>query len=175
MERSIAKQVLLRRIRILMAAFIVCLAASGLTAIPVEWELGILARIVGPPENVQVADSGGLAAWVARVREGVRDTNARWPFIAYAFDWLAFAHIMIAVFLIGVIIDPVRNRWLLVAGMIACILIIPWAFIFGAARGIPFEWRLIDCAFGVIGFLPLWIARRWTLGLATAQGSAANE
>jgi hypothetical protein len=27
-------------------------------------------------------------------------------------------------------------------------------------RGIPFWWRLIDCSFGILGAVPLWLARR---------------
>ena len=32
---------------------------------------------------------------------------------------------------------------------------IPLALICGPIRGIPFYWRLIDCAFGEIGIIPL--------------------
>ena len=35
----------------------------------------------------------------------------------------------------------------------------PWALVFGSLRGIPFFWRLVDCSFGVFGFLPLWLCR----------------
>jgi hypothetical protein len=41
-------------------------------------------------------------------------------------------------------------------------MVIPWAFYFGAVRGIPVWWRLIDCSFGVFGAVPLWWCRRWT-------------
>ena len=68
---------------------------------------------------------------------------------------------MIAVAFIGPLRDPVRNRWLFDFGLIACVLVIPWAFGFGTLRGIPFWWRLIDCSFGVIGFVPLWYCRKW--------------
>ena len=37
-----------------------------------------------------------------------------------------------------------------------------WALITGEVRGIPLSWRLIDCAFGVAGFIPCWLCRRWT-------------
>ncbi len=43
--------------------------------------------------------------------------------------------------------------------MIACVLVVPLALICGPLRGIPFFWRLIDCSFGILGFIPLWIAR----------------
>jgi hypothetical protein len=41
-------------------------------------------------------------------------------------------------------------------------MVIPWALIFGAVRGIPFWWRLIDCSFGIFGFIPLWFCRIWS-------------
>jgi hypothetical protein len=31
------------------------------------------------------------------------------PWLAYGTDWLAFAHIVIAVFFIGPFVDPVQN------------------------------------------------------------------
>jgi len=55
----------------------------------------------------------------------------------------------------------VRNRWLFDFGLIACGLVIPYALVFGGLRGIPFWWRLIDCSFGVFGFIPLWFCRKW--------------
>ena len=45
-------------------------------------------------------------------------------------------------------------------GMIACMLVVPLALICGPLRGIPFFWRLIDCSFGILGFIPLWMARK---------------
>jgi len=37
--------------------------------------------------------------------------------------------------------------------------VIPTALIAGGLRGIPHWWRLIDCSFGVLGIMPLWVAR----------------
>jgi len=42
--------------------------------------------------------------------------------------------------------------------MIACVAIIPLAFIAGTIRDIPLHWRLIDCSFGVFGIIPLIIS-----------------
>jgi hypothetical protein len=56
----------------------------------------------------------------------------------------------------------VRNRWLYQFGMLACVLVVPWALVFGHLRGIPLWWRLIDCSFGVVGFIPPWLCHRWT-------------
>ena len=97
-------QALRRRIRSGLGAFIVGLAVSGLTAIPLNWELGVLTRLVG-------SHFGGLSDWIFRVEDGLRETDARYPFIAYGTDWLAFGHLMIAVAFIGPYLDPVRNRW----------------------------------------------------------------
>jgi hypothetical protein len=44
--------------------------------------------------------------------------------------------------------------------MLACAAVIPLALIAGAVREIPFWWRLVDCSFGVIGIVPLWLCRR---------------
>jgi hypothetical protein len=50
-------------------------------------------------------------------------------------------------------------------GLIACVLVIPFAFVAGAFRDIPYGWRLIDCSFGVFGFLLLWLIYTKTITL----------
>ena len=62
---------------------------------------------------------------------------------------------MIAMFFIGPFRDPVRNAWVLRCGLVACAGVIPLALICGHIRGIPLQWRLIDCSFGIIGAIPL--------------------
>lgn len=135
--------------------FVVALVASGLTAIPLESELNFLAHSMGT-----AGDAGSLAGWISKVNVGLHETNAHFPFLAYGTDWLAFAHIVIAVAFLGALRDPVRNIWLFQFGMIACAMVIPWALIMGGVRGIPFGWRLIDCSFGVVGIVPLWFCWR---------------
>ena len=98
--------------------------------------------------------------------EALRETYAKYPFMAYGTDWLAFAHIVIALFFIGPFVRPEGNRWVIAAGMIACGLVVVLALICGPIRGIPFFWRLIDCSFGVFGFIPLWFAWRNSAELA---------
>lgn len=152
---------LARRARVLLALFIVGLLLSGLTAFPIERELRLLTAMLGAGP----ADPAphGLVAFVASARDAVTDTNARYPFLAYGTDWLAFAHIVLAVLFLGPLRDPVRNVWVVTFGLIACAGIIPLALIAGPIRGIPFEWRLIDCSFGIGGALLLWPARRTIL------------
>jgi hypothetical protein len=45
-------------------------------------------------------------------------------------------------------------------------LVVPLALVCGPLRGIPFYWQLIDCSFGVLGIIPLWLARRYAVELA---------
>ena len=138
----------LRRYRKIMLLFIIMLMISGITAIPVEAELAFLSKVL--PED------GAFHQWITKVLIAYREVNAEHPFLLYGYDWLAFAHIIIAIFFIGAYKDPVRNIWIVKAGLIACVLIFPLAFIAGYFRGIPFGWQLIDCSFGVFGALPLY-------------------
>ncbi|MBL7733655.1 MAG: hypothetical protein JNM88_20965, partial [Chitinophagaceae bacterium] len=71
-----------------------------------------------------------------------------------------FAHFVLALLFIGPLRDPVRNKWVIEFGLIACALIIPFALVAGHFRDIPFWWQLVDCSFGVIGFIPLTICLR---------------
>lgn len=151
--------VLPRRIRFLSIFFIVALTAAGLTAIPLQWELGLLSEWVGVNSSV-ASVLPSLAEWISRVNNSVQNGYGQYPLLAYGTDWLAFAHIVIAVAFLGLLRDPVRNIWIVEFGMIACILIIPWALIFGWMRGIPLFWTLIDMSFGVFGIIPLWVLRR---------------
>jgi hypothetical protein len=150
----------LRRIRFWLALFIAGLILSGITAFPLQTELGWLVWLVHAEPLRQVAESTGLGSWIDQVDEGLRATNERYPFIAYGTDWLGFAHFVIAVAFIGPFIDPVRNKWVITFGLIACAGVLPLALIAGPIRGIPLGWRLIDCSFGFVGSIPLLICRR---------------
>lgn len=142
--------------------FIVGLVLSGVTAIPLVTELDLLTRWFGMESQTSATATTTLARWLLTTREALQDTAANHPMLFYGTDWLAFGHFVIAVAFIGVLRDPVRNRWLFDFGLIACAMVIPFALIFGAGRGIPVFWRLIDCSFGVIGAIPLWCCRNWS-------------
>jgi len=145
------------QIRCIILFFMVALIFSGATAIPAQTELTILLRHL-PADSV-------IGSLLAEVLHAVQDTGAHYPFLFYGNDWLAFAHFVIAVTFAGVLRDPVRNIWVLEFGMIACAMVLPFALIAGGLRGLPLWWRLIDCSFGVVGFIPLWISRLKTLHL----------
>jgi len=153
-------ETLLRRIRILLAIVIAGLIASGLSALPLLSEVAKLdgwVNALGCPAFV--------TQWIGRVHQGLEKTYAAYPFIGYGTDWLAFGHFVIALFVVGAYIDPMRNVWIIRASMIACVLVVPTALVAGAIRGIPWWWRAIDSSFGIVGFVPLWIADRMIRGL----------
>ena len=146
-------------IRRLLLFFIIILFLSGLTAIPIDAELSFLLQFF--PADTQ------MHFWLDKVFTAYRKVNEEHPFLLYGYDWLAFAHFVLAILFIGPYRDPIKNIWVIEFGLIACVLILPLAFIAGYFRGIPLGWRLIDCSFGVIGFLPLWICYTKTKSLAT--------
>jgi hypothetical protein len=148
------------RVRALLGFFVVALVLSGITAFPLVWEVRLLSDWFGYGTLIGTAIPA-LAEWLERVAKGLEVTGRDYPFIAYGTDWLAFAHIVIAIAFIGPLRDPVRNVWVVEFGMIACVLVIPLAVICGPIRGIPLGWQAIDCSFGVFGFIPLAVARRW--------------
>src|SRR5687768_3094544 len=137
----------LTNIRRLLLAFILALFLSGLSAIPVEQELKWLIKIF-PFE-------GSIKGWLQEVLLGVQQTGKDYPFLFYGYDWLAFAHFVLAILFIGPYRDPVKNKWVIQFGVIACLLIIPFALVAGHFRGMPFWWWIIDCSFGIVGLLPL--------------------
>jgi hypothetical protein len=150
----------MRKIRILLSLFVFGLVLSGITAFPLVTELEILNRYFG--EGSAIGNSlPGLGVWISKVQIGLIETDKNFPFILYGTDWLAFAHIVIAIAFWGPLVDPVKNKWVVQFGLIACLSIFPLALICGPIRHIPFYWRLIDCSFGIVGALPLLLALKY--------------
>ncbi|OCX50534.1 hypothetical protein BEL04_22415 [Mucilaginibacter sp. PPCGB 2223] len=143
-------QITTRRIKTYISIVIIGLVISGITAFPIESELALLAH----PGNSTMNN------WLNTIYQAVKTTNQNYPWLSYGTDWLAFAHIMLAVLFIGPLRDPVKNIWVIEFGMIACVAIFPLALIAGGIRGIPLFWRLIDCSFGVMAFVPLYLTYR---------------
>lgn len=143
-------ELLKKTIRVWIAIFIIALMLSGITAFALETELAWLDSLFENKTN-------GLSVWIYKVYSALHQTNLDYPFLAYGYDWLAFSHLVIAVAFIGPFKDPVRNKWVIQFGMIACCMIYPLAFIAGYLRQIPCYWQLIDCSFGIIGLAPLYI------------------
>jgi len=156
-------ETLLRRIRLLTWFLIFGLVLSGATAIPLQAELNWIAGWFDP--------GTGMGHWLTKVQQALNESYAKYPFLAYGTDWLAFGHFVIAIALIGALRNPVRNLWLFDFGLIACALVIPYALIFGGVRGIPIGWRLIDCSFGIFGSVPLWLCRKWARQIETGTNT----
>ena len=163
------EQSLRRRIKCFTWLFIIGLVASGATAIPLNWELDLLVQWLGLRGQTSLTTTTELSRWLLTAREALQEVSVEHPLLFYGTDWLAFGHFVIALAFVGALRDPVRNRWLFDFGMIACVMVIPFALVFGAVRGIPFWWRLIDCSFGVFGFVPLWFCRKWVGELETGN------
>ncbi len=143
------------RFRIAMTVFIGGLLVSGITAFPLLLEMRLLTSWLGLSNATSPVGHTGLGSWILTVRFGLEEMYSRYPWIAYGTDWLAFGHIAIAFFFVGSLIRPAESRSTILAGIAACILVIPLALVCGSVRGIPFYWRLIDCSFGVFGIFPL--------------------
>jgi hypothetical protein len=155
---TITEQQLRLKIKRWIITFIVFLILSGITAFPLEWELSIL-------NDLSKNAPDFIKEWIGGVYMAIKDTNVKYPFMSYGTDWLAFAHLVIAVAFWGPLKDPMKNIWVIQFGMIACIMIFPLAFICGPIRNIPFYWQLIDCSFGAIGLIPLYICYKNILKL----------
>lgn len=141
---------LLAQIRKWILLFVILLILSGITAFPIETEIKfIYQRLHFFPAFMQ--------PWLTQIYTDIVETNKNYPFISYGTDWLAFAHIVIGLAFIGPYKDPVKNIWIIEWAMLCCIAVLPLAFIAGPIRGIPFYHQLIDCSFGVLGIIPLYM------------------
>ncbi len=114
---------LLKGIRAWLVLFVVCLVLSGATAFPLvhelRWTEDVL-RSLSVPHYLPT-----LMDWIVQVRQGLDTADTDYPFLLYGTDWLAFAHLVIAVAFYGPYRDPVRNIWVVEFGMIACAGIVP--------------------------------------------------
>jgi hypothetical protein len=145
----------LRSIRIWLVIVVVGLILSGITAFPLQSELALLVRFAAR------FNLPALNVWLFRVSTALTDTNACYPFLSYGTDWLAFAHLVIALVFVGPYLEPVRNKWIITWGLISCAGVPLLALIAGHIRGIPVFWQLIDCSFGALCCIPLLIIRRY--------------
>lgn len=133
-----------------LAFFMAALIFSGLTAVPLEWGTRWLAATVAPWGEP-------WHGWAQYIAGAISDVGRSYPQLFYGTDWLAFAHVVIAVAFIGPYRGPVRNRWVIEWGLWCCALVVPLAFLWAPVRDIPFFWRCVDASFGVLGAIPLWL------------------
>lgn len=158
-----------REIRILLFVVVAGLTLSGLTAFPIQTQLAYAADWIRYFEM-----DNTVANWLNVVYKGVQEVGEKYPFIAYGTDWLAYAHLILAILFAGVVKDPLRNIWVIEFGLIACVGIFPLAFIAGAVRNVPFFWQLLDCCFGVFGGVVLWLCYVRVRKLSKISASTGN-
>ena len=151
----------LARIRLLLILFASLLVISGVTASFPVWGIE---QIVA----TGLAEPLGISNFIGDVDEALHVIDSDYGFALYGYDWLAFGHVVIALFLVPVFREPVRYQGNISICLFACVLIIPLATLVGPLRGIPFVWQMIDCSFGVLGGLVLLHIQRRITSLAGA-------
>ena len=139
----------MKQVRRWLSVFMILLFLSGLTAIPIQEELSFLLKRFNDPSIIHF--------WLEKVLIAYAEVQSNHLFLLYGYDWLAFAHFILVILFIGPCINPQKNIRVIEFVMIACCLVIPFALIAGHFRTIPFYWQLIDCSFGIFGFILLWI------------------
>ena len=100
----------LRATRFWLRIVIAGLILSGITAFPLETELHFFLILLQSAPLRPFAELTHLLPWISQVYNALASTNQHFPFLAYGTDWLAFAHVVIAVAFIGPYRDPVRNK-----------------------------------------------------------------
>ncbi len=141
----------------MLAIVVLGLVLSGATIWPMEWELSTLIALLWGDAP---ATQGSVHAFLVRVLDSWRTVEQDSPFLLYGFDWLAFAHIMLAVLFAMTMRDPVRNIMVLRFGLVCCACVLVLAAVFIPLRGIPYAWMLVDMAFAPACALPLWLGLR---------------
>lgn len=169
------EQRIVKTIRVWTFIFIMAFVAVGVSALLLEYELDYLSSFLGVTSAENFTANNPFEQWIQQVLIGIKETNSKYPFISYGTDWLAFAHITIAIAFIGVFVRPLRNIWIIYFGMISCILVVPTALICGSIREIPLFWQLVDCSFGVLGLIPLIIILVYTKKLERITGSIRSR
>jgi len=161
-SNTLAEKQLRSRIRITIIITIIGLLLNGISAVPLRTELDIL---LSRPDTLP----GFLRDWWNYVSTGVYETSAKYNFMRYGFDWLAFAHLLIAIAFIGPLRDPVKNQWVVQWGMIAALMSVIMALGWERIRNIPLWWSCIDACIGLIAFVVLWLCNKWIGQLKTVS------
>jgi hypothetical protein len=129
---------------------------AGVTIWPAVWELRTLVALVWG----DAAAAGTMHRFLLDAIKALEATQKNYPFLLYAGDWLAFAHIVLAILFAGAVRDPVRNVWIVQCGLIMCALVPVLAAVCIPLRGLPWQWFCVDSAFAPVAAAPLWIALR---------------
>ena len=156
-----------QKIKLTIIVTIIGLLLNGISALPLRAELNIL---LSNPDAL----SDFLRDWWLYVNKGVHETSSKYNFMRYGFDWLGFAHLLIAIAFIGPLKDPVKNEWVIQWGMIASALSVVMALCWERVRDIPLWWSFIDAAIAIAAFIILWFCNKWVQELKTINQRSAN-
>ncbi len=154
-----------RKIKIAIIIIILGLLLNGITAIPLRSELNFL---LSKPDMLPDV----LRDWWMYVNKGLTQTSGHYPFMRYGFDWLAFAHLLIAIAFIGPLRDPVKNEWVITWGMTISVLSVVMALSWERMREIPLWWSSIDAAICFVSFIILLLCSRWIKKLKASINQA---
>jgi len=160
----------LRRAKWMMAIVAFGLFVSGVTIWPVVWELKTAVQVVWGGGEA----TGVIHRFVLQAIEGIEAMQAKYPFMLYGYDWLAFAHVGLAILFAGALRDPIRNVWVVQFGLIMCALVPVLGGVCIPLRGIPFHWFWIDFVFAPCAAVPLWIALRDIRRVERERGGAGG-
>ena len=151
------------------------LLVSGITIWPAVPELKIAVNMIWG----EAEPAGELHTFLLASIEGLELVENDYPFMLYAHDWLAFAHIALAILFAGAIVNPVKNIWIVQCGLIMCVLVPVLAGICIPIRGIPWIWLWVDFAFAPAAAIPLISALRDIVrhekGFSSPHGSMPNK
>jgi hypothetical protein len=148
------------RVRALLVFYAGALIVSGLTAVPVEWEVRTVIAVGWGDAAPGTSWWPAMHTFLSKVLTAAQDVGARYPFFFYGFDWLAFGICVLGLLFLGAVRDPVRNVLVVKFGLLCCGLVLVFAAIVPHLRGLPWFWTFVDGSFGVVGAIPLLILLR---------------
>lgn len=151
----------LRVIRVCLVLFFLGILFGLHTVVFVEVETALFAKFLG--RGTWMAQTlPVVSTWIDTLYVSITESYRAYPVMAYCMDWLSYACIVFALFIVGAIRDPVRNVWIIQVYLAGCVLasLLPW--VVGPMRGVPVFWRVLDGSFGVMGFMILFVAYRLT-------------
>ncbi len=140
----------LTSVKIWMGVVAVGLILSGLTCYWLPAELALVVKFFEVLSLDQLPLLDEMYAFVVHTKAGVDLVAREYPQLFLGTDYLGFAHVLLGILFIGAVRDPVKNIWIIEFGLIACVLVIPAAFLFGYLRGAPLMHYLVDSSFGVV-------------------------
>jgi hypothetical protein len=161
----------LSRVRALLVFYAVALIVSGLTAVPVEWEVRTAIAVGWGDAAPGTSWWPAMHVFLSQVAAAAQDVGARYPYFFYGFDWLAFGICVLGLLFLGAVRDPVRNVLVVKFGLLCCGLVLVFATIVPHLRGLPWFWTFVDGSFGVLGAVPLLLLLRDIRRLDTAPAA----